>query len=114
NLKPREPDALAFAAESDAVEPVVPIAASDQRQPMRSGGGGARDGAPAMFEQRTLRLGNDRNGEAFCLLGLERFGFEKRNYLIEDRGVASRADVVRADEWKPEKIVTDPRTDASA
>src|SRR5207245_6282304 len=32
NLKPGEPGALAFAAESGAVEAVVPIAPSDQRQ----------------------------------------------------------------------------------
>src|SRR5260370_28619351 len=31
NLKPGEPNALAFATESDAVEAVVPIAPSDQR-----------------------------------------------------------------------------------
>ena len=58
--------------------------------------------------------GNDRNGEALRLLCLEWFGFEERNHLIEDRGVAGGADVMRGDERKPEKIVTDPRADASA
>ena len=50
NLKPGEPDALAFTAESDPVEAVVPIAPSDQRQSMRTSGGGAGDGASAMLE----------------------------------------------------------------
>src|SRR5439155_26699754 len=93
NLKPSEPDALAFAAESDAVEAVIPIASFDQRQSMRTGAVGPRDGPPAMFEHRALRVGNDRNGEAFCLLGLGRVRFEERNYLIEDRGVPGGADV---------------------
>ena len=56
NLEPREPDALAFPADSDSIEAVVPIAASDERQSMRTGGRGARDGSPAMFEQCTLRV----------------------------------------------------------
>ena len=53
------------------------------------------------------------NGKALRLLGLEWFGFEERNHLIEDRGVAGGADVMRGNERKPEKIVTDPRADAS-
>src|SRR5207247_9937005 len=105
---------LASVAESESVEACIPIASFDQLQSIRTVAVGPRDGPPAMFEQRALRVGNDRNGEAFCLLGLERFGFEKRNYLIEDRGVPGGADVARGDEWKPEKIVTNPRADASA
>src|SRR5207253_5082347 len=73
NLKPGEPDTFAFAAQSNAVEPVVPIAASDQRQFMRTSSGGARDGPPAMFEQRARGGGSDRNGKALRLLFLQRF-----------------------------------------
>ncbi len=62
NLKPGEPDALAFAGESDAVETVVPIAPSDQRQSVGARSVGTRDGAPTMFEQRTFRVGINRNG----------------------------------------------------
>src|SRR5206468_8533509 len=104
NLKPSEPDALAFAAESDAVEAVIPIASFDQRQSMRTGAGGPRDGPPAMFEQRALRVGNDRNGEAFCLLGLERFRFGKRTYLMENLGLPGGRALGRGDEGKPAKI----------
>ena len=81
---------------------------------MRTGSGGVRDGPPAMFEQRTLRGGNGRNGKALCLLFLQWFAFEEWNHLIEDRGVAGGADVMRGDEGKPEKIVTDPGPDAGA
>src|SRR6266480_1728005 len=114
NLKPSEPDALSFAAQSDAIEAVIPIASSDQRQSVRTSGGGAREGTPAMFEQRTLRDGGDRNGKALCLFGLEWFGFEERDHLIEDRGVPGRADVMRGCKGKPEKIVTDPGAHPSA
>ena len=114
NLKPGEPDALSPAPQSDAVEAVVPIAASDQRQSMRTSGRGASKGASAMFEQRTFRVGSDRNGEALCLLGLERSGFKERNHLVEDCSVAGDADVMRRDEGKPKKIVTNPGADASA
>jgi hypothetical protein len=61
NFKPSEPDALALTAKSNPVEAVVPIATSNEGQPMRTGGGGARDGASAMFKQRTLRLRSSRN-----------------------------------------------------
>jgi hypothetical protein len=67
-----------------------------------------------MFEQRTLRSGSDRNGKALSLLFLQRFAVEERNHLIEDRDVACGANVMRGDEGKPEKIVTDPSTDARA
>src|SRR4029450_6116423 len=80
----------------------------------RPGGRGARAGPPAMFEQRTLRGGNNWNGKALRLLLLKRFAFEEGNHPIEDRGVASRADVVRGDERKPEQIIADPRAGASA
>src|SRR5437660_6145587 len=88
NFKPGEPDALALTAQSNPVEAVVPIASSDQRESMRTGGGRARDGAAAMLKQRTLRGGGGRNREAFRLLGLEWFGFEERDYLIENGCVA--------------------------
>src|SRR5439155_25865443 len=114
NLKPSEPDALAFATQSDAIEAVIPIASSDQRQSVRTSGGGAREGAPAMFEHRTLRDGSDRNGEALCLLDLEWFSFEERNHLIEDRGVASGAAVMRGGKGERQKIVTDPGPHPSA
>ena len=81
---------------------------------MRTGCGGARDGPPTMFEQRTFRGGSDRNGKALGLLFLQRFAVEEWNHLIEDRGVAGGANVMRGDEGKPEKIVTDPRPDARA
>ena len=45
---------------------------------------------------------------------LQRFAFEERNHLIEDRRVTGGADVMRGDERKPEKIVTDSGADAGA
>jgi hypothetical protein len=47
-------------------------------------------------------------------LGLEWFGFEERDHLIEDRGVAGDADVMRGGKGKPEKIVADPGAHSSA
>ena len=114
DLKPGEPDALAFAAKSNAIKAVVPITSSDQRQPMRTGSGRARDGPPTMFEQRTLRGGSDRNGKTLGLLFLQWFAVEEWNHLIENRSVAGGANVMRGDERKPEKIVTEPRPDAGA
>src|SRR5262249_5140043 len=84
NLKPGEPYALTFAAKSDAVEPVVPVAPSDQRQSMRTGGGRMLNRTPTMFEQSFLCVRNDPNGEGFFLLSLEWFTVEERNYLVED------------------------------
>src|SRR6266496_1026723 len=81
---------------------------------MRTGSGRARDGPPTMFEQRTLRGGSDWNGKALGLLFLQRFAVDERNHLIENRGVAGGANVMRGDEGKPEKIVTDARPDAGA
>ncbi len=81
---------------------------------MRTSRGSASDGASAMFEQRTFHGGDDRNGKALRLLLLQGFRFEKRSRLIEDRGVAGGANVMRGDEGKPEKIVTDPAPHASA
>src|SRR5207248_3995251 len=70
NFKPGEPDAFAFAAQSNAVEAVVPIASSDQRESIRTRSGGARDGAAAMFEQRTFRSESNRNRKALRLFVL--------------------------------------------
>src|SRR5262249_14426387 len=81
---------------------------------MRTGCGGARDSPLTMFEQRTFGSGSDRNGKALGLLFLQRFGVEEWNHLIQNRGVAGGANVIRGDEGKPEKIVTDPRPDARA
>src|SRR5882757_1013880 len=81
---------------------------------MRTSSGRSRDGPPAMFKQRSLRGRSDRNGKALGLLFLQRFAVEERNHLIEDRDVAGGANVMRGDEGKPEKIVTDPSTDAGA
>ena len=38
NLEPGEPDALAFAANADAIEAVVPIACPNQRETVWTGG----------------------------------------------------------------------------
>ena len=114
NLKPGEPDALAFAAKSHAVEAVVPIATSDQRQSVRTGGGGASEGAPAMFQQRALCMRDGRNRKALRFFRLKLFAFEKWNRLIQNGGIARGADVMRRDEGKPEQIVTDPGPHASA
>src|SRR5262249_39477194 len=112
--EPGEPDAFTFATQSNAIKAVVPITSSDQRQRMRTDSGGARDGAPTMFEQRSLRGGGDRNGKALRLMFLQWFAVEEWNHLIEDLGVAGGTNVMRSDEGKPEKIVTDPRPDAGA
>jgi hypothetical protein len=61
NFKPSEPDAFALTAQSNPVEAIVPIAASDQGESMRTRSGGAGDGAAAMFKQRILRVGSSRN-----------------------------------------------------
>src|SRR4029077_17195942 len=114
NLKPGEPDAFAFAAQSNGMKAGVQTTNADQRQPMRTGCGGARDSPPTMFEQRTFRGGSDRNGKALGLLFLQRFAVEERNHLIEDRDVAGGANVMCGYEGKPEKIVTDPSTNAGA
>ena len=81
---------------------------------MRTGSGGARNGASTMFEQRSLRGASGRNGKALSLLFLQWFAVEEWNHLIKDRGVAGRANVMRCDERKPKEIVTDPRPDAGA
>src|SRR5262249_58278255 len=88
NLNPGEPYALTIAAKSDAVEPVVPVAPSDQRQSMRTGGGRMLNRTPTMFEQSSLCVRNDRHGEAFCLLSLEWFTVQGRDYLVEGPGGA--------------------------
>src|SRR6266566_4844672 len=67
-----------------------------------------------MFEQRTLRGGSDRNGKALGLLFLQRFVVEEWDHLIEYCSIAGGANVMRCNEGKPEKIVTDPRPDARA
>src|SRR5258708_23892062 len=81
---------------------------------MRTGCGGTRDSPSTMCEQRPFRGGSDRNGKALGLLFLQRFAIEEWNHLIEDRGVAGGANVMRGDKGKPEKVATDPRTDARA
>src|SRR5262245_21861656 len=81
---------------------------------MRTGSGGARNGASTMFEQRSLRGGSDGNGKALGVLFLQLFTVEEWNHLIEDRGVAGGANVIHGHEGKPEKIVTDSGADACA
>src|SRR6266516_6470366 len=81
---------------------------------MRTRSGSAPNGPAAMFEQRSFRGGSDRNRKALRLLFLQRFALEERNHLIEDRRVTGGADIMRGDERKPEKIVTDPGPNAGA
>ena len=52
NLEPGEPDALAFATNTDAIEAVIPIACRQSTaDPCGPAVEAAGDGAPAMFEK---------------------------------------------------------------
>ncbi len=54
NFEPGQPDTLAFAADADPIEAIVPISRSNQREAMRTRGGRMGNGPSAMFEQRSL------------------------------------------------------------
>jgi hypothetical protein len=74
NFKPSEPDALALTTKSNPVEAVVPIATSDQRQSMRTGGS-ARDADNNV--QAAYPPCGKQPESSFPSLDLDEFGFEE-------------------------------------
>jgi hypothetical protein len=81
--EPRQPDALAASAVSDAIETVVPIASSDQRQAVLPLGRSVRERAPAVLVERTA-LGRRRVlVVAFELARRELLTGKERHALVE-------------------------------
>ena len=110
-----EPRALAAALRPDAVHPVVPVAAADQRQPVRADGQALVDRANAMFEERAV-FGRTRRAARRRSAGPASSGGASRNGMRSSstRGVAGCRHVLGDDERQPQQIVGATRSQAAA
>src|SRR6516164_6883409 len=96
--EPPEPDALSPPAAAHAVHSVVPVAASEERQPMRPGGPPTLDRGEAMPVERGRLRGGSEALIALRVARSERIALQKIDLLVEQRLVTGRGDVVRGRE----------------
>ena len=109
-----EPDALAAALPAHAVHPVVPVAAADQRQPVRAGRQAPVDRAHAVLEERGPLRGHARLAVGLLLVRRERRGLQEGCALVEHARVAGRPRVVRDRVGQPQQVVRAARARAAA
>ena len=100
-----EPGALAAPCRADAVHAVVPVAGADERQAVRAGGDALVDRPDAVLEERAVLGGHARLAVGLVRVGREQRRLEERHALVEDAGVAGRADVLRDHVRQPEQVV---------
>ncbi len=113
--EPAEPDARALALDPDAIHPVVPVAAEDQRQAVLPGALDREiERAGAVLIEAGLGLGRFRLEEAVMLAGLEGRALDEGDLLVEDGAIAADRAVMRGRMAKPDHIVGDQRANAGA
>ena len=109
-----EPHAFAAALGADAVHAVVPVAATHQRQAVRTAGQAVINGSSAMLEQRA---GVPRQRRLLVRLRLarrERWRREERHLFVQDASVAGGAHVFGDHEWQPQQIIRAAAAKAAA
>src|SRR5207244_2551118 len=101
-----------FPLDAQAVEPVVPVTAPDQREPMGARRQAPIDGADAVIvksRRRGIGLGNT---VSILDAGPQQGRSKGRSLLFEDRRVSRHPDIFRRRKGQPEKIVRAARTSA--
>ncbi len=112
--EPTEPDALAFALAPDPIHAVVPVARSDEGQPVRPHRQAPVDGLGAMLEQRRGDLGHARLEVGIRLIRTQERSLEEGHGLVEDIRVARDGEVTVDGVGEPEPVVGDPGSHAPA
>ena len=100
-----QPRALAAALRAHAVHPVVPVAASEQRQPVRAGRQALVDRPHAVLEERSLLPGHARLEVGLLHVRAQRRCLQERHELVEDSRVAGRPRVVSRRVRQPQQVV---------
>ena len=102
--EPAQPDALASAANPDAVHAIVPVVRAHQGNAMGPGGYPFGDGAAAMFIKRTDLSGRELP-IALMFIGFQWFSTQEGNLLRQDGSISGHAHIMRSDIWQPEQII---------
>ena len=87
--EPAEPDALALALLADAVHAVVPVAGTEEREPVHADREALVERARAVLEERRLLVGDHRLEEGVVFALVERRSVEEGDDLVEDPDVAA-------------------------
>src|SRR5262245_61407672 len=112
--KETQPGTLSTAGPSDAVEAIVPVAAPDQREPVRPDRQTFFDGADAVFEHRSFKLGHVWLQIALLRVARQRWGFDEWHRPVEKVEISCMFDVVCGDEGQPQQIVRAARAQAAS
>ena len=110
----RQPHALALAFLADEVHAVVPVAAADQRQPVRAESQSVFDRPHAVLVERAVFPRALRQIVVRFLVGIHRAAFEERHALVEHAGVAGHLHIPAGRVRQPEVIVGAMRAHAAA
>jgi hypothetical protein len=106
--------ALAAALAADGVHAVVPVAAAEQRQPVRTDRERALDRTQAVLEQRRALAGSRGPRVDLELARLERRPRQERDRLLEHGLVAGELDVAPGRERQPQHVVGAARARAGS
>ncbi len=112
--EPGEPHAFATPFDADPIHSIVPVADSDQRQPMFTSGARATERAQTVLVHSGRLLRDLGRIVHLVLMRLECSHLEKGHALIQHGGVASYRDVVVDDEREPGEVIGKARADAAA
>ena len=112
--EPAQPHAFAAALMTDAIHAVVPIARSDERQPVGANGQSALDGADAVLVKGAALPRHLGLAIILELAGCQGRCFEERQPLIEQRDVAAAGQVMCDGKRKPQEVVRTAAAHAAA
>src|SRR4029078_2434462 len=113
NLKPRDPDALANPPNAHEVHPVIPVAATHEREAMRTKLPAVVQGAEAVPIKGVCLIRNLGEKIGFRLVRCERPTAQEGNDFIKDFRVAGHGHVACDRQWQPEEVIRKPRTNAT-
>src|ERR1700726_3150970 len=100
-----KPDAFAFAVPADEIHAVVPVAGSDQRQPMRAASEAMQDCPHAMLIDIRALVGPAWQVIVRVVLRVDRAAFEKVRGFVENRRIAGGQNVAAGRQRQPKVIV---------
>ena len=103
--KPRKPHALALAPLPHPVHAVIPVAGADQRQAMHAVRKAVVQRTRAVLEHGGGVIGHGRLEERVMFVRPQLLAFQKRHFLIQQRGVAADGDVLRHGGGQPRAVV---------
>src|SRR5688572_15551453 len=112
--EPGGPDALAAAMNADSIHSVVPVAASDQRQPVLALRAGPLERSYAVLVYRGLFFRDLREVVHLVLVGIQLAHGQKWRGLVEHALVTGYGDIAIDDVRQPDEVVREASAHAAS